>query len=276
VNTGTDGGSSDGAFGKVDVVKHLATLNGYTRYLEIATTTTGVRFADAQAFGFETCLRLLYKCPQDFEDGKPIDFRSPDLDISSCLASLAERSLLFDIVFVDSHHTYECSARDLSAAFALVRDGGAIVVHDCDPPNPELAAPDFCVGSWCGVTYKAYIDFVLTNPQIDYCTVDADFGCGVIIRRASSDAREMPASCDLRSDREQLEAAWYALGNDFAGAYAFFERHKAVLLNLLSVDAFRAEVASGGPSPAPVSAHQSDVSAYRSDVSADSADGSAD
>ena len=123
-------------FDKVDVVKHLATVNGYTRYLEIATTTTGFRFADAQAFGFETCLRLLYKCPQTFEDGNPVDFRSPDLEISSCLASLADRSLVFDIVFVDSHHTYECSARDLSAAFALVRDGGAIVVHDCESTEP--------------------------------------------------------------------------------------------------------------------------------------------
>jgi hypothetical protein len=255
VHTGTDGEFSSGGFDKVDVVKHLARANGYTRYIEIATTTTGCRFADAQAFGFETCLRLLYQCPETFEDGNPVDFRSPDLDISSCLTSLADRSLVFDIVFVDPHHTYECSARDLSAAFALVRDGGAIVVHDCDPPSPEMAAPDFHVGPWCGVTYKAYLDFVLTHHQIEYCTVDADFGCGVIIRRASGDdARVKPACRAPGSHREQLESAWHALGNDFAGAYAFFERHRAVLLQLLSVEAFRAELARGGLSAAPVSA----------------------
>ena len=123
-----------------------------------------------------------------------------------------------------------------------------------------MAAPDFHVGPWCGVTYKAYIDFVLTNQQIEYCTVDADYGCGVIIRRASTDARVMSAFWTLQGHREQLEAEWYALGHDFAGAYAFFERHKATLLHLLSVEAFRAEFAPGGPIPAPASAHRSDVS----------------
>jgi hypothetical protein len=231
------------SFEKVDVVKHLATVNGYTRYLEIATPTTGCRFADAQAFGFETCLRLLYNCPQTFDDGDPIDFRSPDLEMASCLAALAERSQIFDLVFVDPHHTYECSARDLSAAFALVRDGGAIVVHDCYPPSLEMAAPEFYAGPWCGVTYKAYIDFVLANEQIEYCTVDTDFGCGVIIKRASLGGCAMPSFCALQNDREQLKTAWYALGNDFTGAYAFFERHKATLLNLLSVEDFRVECA---------------------------------
>ena len=177
--------------------------------------------------------------------GSRLDFRSPDLDISSCLAMLAERCPAFDIVFVDPHHTYECSARDLNAAFALIRDGGAIVVHDCDPPTPEMASPDFYLGPWCGVTYKAYLDFVLANRQLDYCTVDADFGCGVIIKQpASSDARPTPAFCAPRRDREpQLAADWYALGGDFAATFPFFERHRETLLHLVSVEAFRAELA---------------------------------
>jgi hypothetical protein len=28
--------------------------------------------------------------------------------------------------------------------------------------------------------YKAYLDFVTTEPSVEYCTIDTDCGCGVI------------------------------------------------------------------------------------------------
>jgi hypothetical protein len=51
--------------------------------------------------------------------------------------------------------------------------------------------------------------------------------------------------CARRSDHEQrLAAAWFALGNDFAATYTFFACHREALLHLVSVEAFRVELAS--------------------------------
>ena len=213
------------SFDKVDVVQHLARLNGYTRYLEIATSTTGFRFAAARAFGFETCLRLLYRCPPTFEDGQPVDFRSPDLDTSSCLAILDERCPAFDIVFLDPHHTYECSARDLSAAFALIRDGGAIVVHDCDPPTAEIASPDFHLGPWCGV--QGLHRFRARQPA----------------------ARILHGRCGFWLRRHHQAASVERCAPD-AGLLPAPKRSRAAagggLVRLVSVEAFRAELRADG------------------------------
>lgn len=42
----------------------------------------------------------------------------------------------------------------LRYAFDLLSDRGTIVVHDCNPPDPELASPMRTPGSyaWCGLT----------------------------------------------------------------------------------------------------------------------------
>lgn len=227
-------------FNKMDVVEHLAAARGYRRYLEISTTTTGFRFEDAREAGFEDCVRCLYKWSEEFSDGQPIDFRSPDLDISACLSAIRARGSSFDVVFVDPHHTYECSMRDLREAFTLIPDGGALVVHDCDPPKKRFAAPDYVPGPWCGTTYKAFIDFVLGREDLEYCTVDTDFGCGVIVKRSSGPRpKALPSADETPPAGPKLIANWRAVGNDFDAAFDLFARERTSLLQLVSVDTFR-------------------------------------
>jgi Methyltransferase domain len=227
-------------FDKLDIVQHMAAARQYRRYLEISTTTTGFRFTAAREAGFEDCVRCVYKCSEEFSDGEPIHFRSADLDISACVSAIGARGSSFDVVFVDPHHTYECSLRDLREAFALIADGGALVVHDCDPPTKRFAGPDFVPGPWCGTTYKAFIDFVLGREDLEYCTVDTDFGCGVIIKRSSGPRpRALPAADDARPAGRQLIANWRAVGNNFDAAFDLFARERASLLQLVSVDSFR-------------------------------------
>jgi hypothetical protein len=230
----------DRPWNKVDILQHMAATRHYRRYLEIATTTTGFRFAAAREAGFEDCVRCLYKCSEEFSDGQPIDFRSADLDISACLNMIRARGSSFDVVFVDPHHTYECSLRDLREAFTLIPDGGALVVHDCDPPEKRLAAPNYVPGPWCGTTYKAFIDFVLGRENLEYCTVDTDFGCGVIIKRSSGPRpTALPVANDARRAGPQLIANWRAVGNNFDAAFDLFAHERTSLLQLVSVDSFR-------------------------------------
>jgi hypothetical protein len=66
----------------------------------------------------------------------------------------------------------ECSIRDLRDALSLLRVGGTLVEHDCDPPDRQHAIPHDVPGGWCGVMYKAFLDFVIRSHAVEYFTVD--------------------------------------------------------------------------------------------------------
>jgi methyltransferase family protein len=110
--------------------------------------------------------QLMYRCPDDFDDGMGIDFRSVDLEIAGCIKQIGH--LRFDVILLDAYHAYETSLRDLTFARDLLTDHGTIVVHDCDSPSEKVAHPDFIVTSWAGVTYKAYLDFVMKCDDLAY------------------------------------------------------------------------------------------------------------
>jgi hypothetical protein len=118
----------------------------------------------------------MYRCPDDFDDGLPIDYRSSNFDIGECLKKISEEGRRFDIMLVDSWHEFETSWRDLVEGFWLIRSDGALVVHDCLPPRPEVAVPKYIPGEWCGVSYQAYVDFISERNDLAVYTVDTDYG----------------------------------------------------------------------------------------------------
>ena len=174
---------------KVDVIHRVAAARGYRHYLEVCTPSTGGRFNELDHARFATAQRLLYRCAPDFDDGQPVDYRIADDGVAGFLRTLGTVAPVPDIALVDSWHDYVVSRRDLVGVFALLPEGGAMIVHDCRPPRAEVAAPDPIPGEWCGTTYKAYLDFVLERPDLDYVTVDTDYGCGVVTKRATGGKR---------------------------------------------------------------------------------------
>ena len=227
---------------KAHICGLLSVRFGLTRYLEITTSTTGFRYAEACQLNFQPCMRLVYRATEPPPDGLPVDFTSADDDIAACLNDSRLTGQTFDIIFVDPHHTYECSARDIQEAFRIVAPGGAVVVHDCLPPHRAAASPSFVPGEWCGVTYKAYIDFVLGNPDLDYFTVDADYGCGVILKPRGIGAK---VKNRLRARRvRELKDQWHAIGNDFNAAFDQFSADKTRLLRLVDFGLLRKKLST--------------------------------
>lgn len=231
--------TSASAVTKMEIIGHLAARHHFTRYLELCTPTTGRMYDRLDRNVLTTAHRLMYAAPADYDDGLGIDFRTEGHDIDPCLAEIRARGQRYDIILVDPFHDYACSWRDLEAAFLLVEAGGFLVVHDCLPPNRAMAAPEFVYGEWCGVTYKAYLDFV-SSRGLDYQTVDTDYGCGVIRKPGRGDiwaaARRLLSS---RRDR-RLWQEWHAIGDDFDRAFTFLEAHKQPLLRLIGPEAFLA------------------------------------
>jgi len=238
---------------KMEIISLLAAQNGFRRYLELCTSMTGGYYAALDREILSSAQRLMYNCPVDFDDGFDVDYRSESLDISQCLAEITSKGLRYDIILVDGWHEYDTSYRDLRTAFDLIDGGGLLVVHDCLPPNAAVATPEFIPGEWCGVTYKAYLDFVCGRRDLDYRTVDIDYGCG-IIRKLDSwshwaksfgmlSAFFLDSSSQRRAERRQrrlLWRQWRKIGNDFERTLSFLEKNRKELLNLVSPDEFLA------------------------------------
>lgn len=212
---------------KYHIVNALIARHGYRRYLEICTPITGGQFSRINRAPLQSCHRLMYRCAADFEDDFEITFRNPDEEILCG----PDPATPYDIVFVDPYHTSSCSTRDLNLALDLVRPGGMIVAHDCSPPDKEMCGPEFHGGCWCGVTYGAYVEFVLRHRELVYCTVDTDFGCGVV--------QKMDAGQADIENRSRLWELWSREKEKTSDMFDFFIRHRGELLNLMSVRDFR-------------------------------------
>jgi glycosyltransferase involved in cell wall biosynthesis len=237
---------------KADIINRFAQLRGYRTYLEICTPTTGGHFAEIDRATFETCQRLMYRCPDDYDDGLSIDFRSPKDDISDCVRRIMKKKLRYDVILMDGHHEYETAYRDVKAAFELLAPAGVVLVHDCLPATREQANPTFIEGTWMGVAYKAFLDFVVERTDLLYCTIDCDYGCGIIrknarwkglrsvVRRifsASGIGRSaVPASANEITS--VLIQKWRSTGNDFSSAFDLVQEHKRQLMKLTSVEGF--------------------------------------
>ena len=205
---------------------------GYRSYLEIATPGSGGQHHLIDRNQFTCCEQLLYRYPSVWQ--AEATYSTPQGTSSELVRTvLASRRAHYDLVFVDSCHTYENSYEDIIGAFELVRPGGVMVVHDCNPTTASMAVPQVQMGEWCGVNYWAFLDFVLGRSNIRYYTVDCDYGCGVVYKLPHAHAPK-PA----RHEFATLEFEWTAAKWSDDSRYQFFDRNRTALLNLRTVEEF--------------------------------------
>lgn len=215
---------------KYEVVNAISRRFGYTSYLEICTPLTGFTYSLVDREQLTRRMRLMYACPPDYADGEPIDLRTEAESGESLLSGLMQAGRRFDLVFIDPAHSYANSICDLTFGLQLIRPGGTVVVHDCNPGNSALAQPDFRAGNWCGLTYAAFLDLVLGSKRLSYITVNTDFGCGIMSKdrrwRRFSRSRMAPS----------LAARWHAL--ELSERFPFFDQNRKSLLRLISTARF--------------------------------------
>ena len=101
------------------------------------------------------------------------------------------------------------------------------------PPSLSAASPESVPGEWCGVTYKAYVDFVSGRRDLEFETVNTDYGCGVIRKAGPMSLNDPP-----QRRRDELIQSWRTRDGDYASAFGFFQDHAKELLNLISLDDF--------------------------------------
>ena len=237
---------------KADLINELAAIHGYRSYLEICTPTTGHLYSAIDRARYPICHRLMYRCAMArIRDDLPIDFRSDGMDTTRVVKDMRARKLRYDVILVDPFHEYDSSIRDLHDACALVSPGGTIIVHDCFPREQAFATPQHKEGSWCGVTYKAYLDVVLSGANLNYCTVDVDFGCGIVRPLHGPPALRRMAQKFLLSalpgKSGNLVRQWERTGKDYDAAFHMLQGYSKRLLNLVTLDEFLAGERAGSP-----------------------------
>ena len=88
-------------WGKTHLINELAAIHGYRAYLEICTPTTGNEYAFVDRSRYTTCHRLMYRCPDAFDDGLPIDARTAGDNIDACIGAVGARRSCYDAILVE-------------------------------------------------------------------------------------------------------------------------------------------------------------------------------
>jgi len=176
---------------RTELINHLLFVRHGTRYLEIGVRAEEENFAHVRSprkVGVDIA-------PVSTFHGTSDEFFSANKDT-------------FDVIFIDGLHTEEQASKDIANAYRCLAPGGAIVLHDCMPPDAwHQRAPDAAEDgeNWNGTVWKAALrEFNRTKHR---CVVVAvDWGCGVIdtSQKQLPACRELPAHLEYEQDYVRL------------------------------------------------------------------------
>lgn len=152
-----------------------------TSYLEI-----GVRNPDDNFHHIQSDEKYSVDPGLEYEKN-PVDFKMTSDTFFSQLdqGEILSPSQKFDVIFIDGLHLAEQVDRDITNASNCIKDGGFIVLHDCNPPTEWHAREQYeyelspASGFWNGTTWKAFVKW-RANKEWYSCCVDTDFGIGII------------------------------------------------------------------------------------------------
>ena len=209
---------------RYDIINDLIIKYNYKTYLEI-----GVRNPD-ECFNLINC-ETKHSVDPGYEVALP-HFNMENLVTyqytSDTFFKLLENKGLdltttykWDIIFIDGLHISNQVERDIMNSLNHLSENGVITLHDCNPPELWFAREDFMFDgeahAWNGTVWKSIYKLRATRPDLFVCTVDTDFGIGII-------KRGQQECCGF--DNSYYE-------------YRMFEQNRKEHLNLVSIEEYR-------------------------------------
>ena len=202
---------------RISIINDLITKYDFKSYLEIGVRNTSECFdlincetKDGVDPGFENPINnVTYKFTSD-DFFKELNNGSLDKDLN----------YKWDIIFIDGLHISNQVERDIMNSLNHLAENGVVVLHDCNPPNLWMAREDYIIDGiahgWNGTVWKSIYKLRATRPDLFVCTVDTDYGIG-IVKRGKQEC------CDF--DNSYYE-------------YRIFEQNRKEHLNLISIEEF--------------------------------------
>ncbi|WP_026935500.1 class I SAM-dependent methyltransferase [Christiangramia echinicola] len=167
------------------IINFLLELMGKdAKYLEI-----GVRFPE-QNFDKISSSNKYGVDPGLENKSNPVDFKLTSDEFFKRLreGKILDRSIKFDVIFIDGLHLADQVDRDIRNALDFLNDNGFILVHDCNPPSVfhtnEIQEYKLspAKGFWNGTTWKAFFKYRQQNDLYS-CCIDTDWGIGIISKK---------------------------------------------------------------------------------------------
>lgn len=183
---------------RIQYLQKLVDENNFKSYLEIG-TFQGESFLPIKC---ETKIAV----DPDFQISKknklrwiwknPVNLRNRYFQMTSDQFFASNHELLslgVDLIFIDGLHNFKASLNDCLNALNYLNQSGLIIIHDCLPPNAAAATPAKSIEDankmeipgwkweWCGDVWKTILYLRKGFPeQLDVCTLDFDYGLGVV------------------------------------------------------------------------------------------------
>ncbi len=170
---------------RYDIINKIVESKGFTDYLEI-----GVRNGE--------CFKEI-KCNNKVSvDPDPSSLSVTHRMTSDEFFETWDSNKKFDIIFIDGLHIEEQVDKDIENSLNYLKDGGYIVLHDCNPPTVyhALEYPVFTEpanGNWNGTVYRSIIKVRLYRNDLVLETVDTDWGVGILKRGNSETINVFPS-----------------------------------------------------------------------------------
>ena len=202
---------------RYDIINNLIQKYDYKTYLEI-----GVRNSD-ECFNLINC-EIKHSVDPGYENDKnPVDYPYTSDNFFKLLENKElnlSTTYKWDIIFIDGLHISNQVEKDIFNSLNHLSENGVIVLHDCNPPNLWMAREDYIIDGiahgWNGTVWKSIYKLRATRPDLFVCTVDTDYGIG-IVKRGKQEC------CDF--DNSYYE-------------YRIFEQNRKEHLNLISIEEF--------------------------------------
>ena len=135
--------------------------------------------------------------------------------------AILSEGIKFNVIFIDGLHLADQVDQDIKNSIKHLKEGGFIVLHDCNPPTEWNARETYSYYRtpagfyWNGTTWKAFLKW-RSDLSVNSCCVDCDFGVGVLSKDRSIGASIAPT-------------------NQFF-EYSKLDENRAADLNLISFD----------------------------------------
>jgi len=153
---------------RTDIINHIIEKNNYTKYLEIGVRNPGSNF---------NLINAAHK------DGVDPNGNCNHPMTSDAFFEQLDEDIRYDIIFIDGLHLDFQVENDIKNSLKHLKDGGTIVMHDCNPPTEKHQVEEYDGFSpWNGTTWKAYAKFRMTDETLSMFVVDTDWGVGVITK----------------------------------------------------------------------------------------------